>query len=516
MKRKGLWRQVSIAMSALTAMGVVLSGCGQTGTGTETSSSVSSGQDTTAEANTTETSTLDTSKMPVVTMVLPNSGKTDNLADVEAEINKILAKEVGAQIKITFLGYGSYRQQINMSLTNPGESDIVEISGPSTYAANGELLDLTPYWENADQRLKDMFKEEYIDANKIDGKLYAIPANINFSNETLVHVNRKMYDELGYEVDDEKIWTLDEIHDLVAAAKKKWPDVYGIVPQGGALLVNDLNYDTLGDPYNIGVVEDHGKTGKVISVTDCQEFIDFSKTMRQWYQEGLIMQDVLSNTEGWSALVPTGTAFADFDAGAYPNGGTTDDSLYYNLTVYPNWSAANCAVRIDFAIAANTADPQAAFNVLQECYLNEDICNLLSYGIEGVNYIVNNEGKADFPEGVTLESDSYTTGFVSPWVVPNMMGALLPYSSPDGYNDKIKEYDSKADISGCMGVVFDSTKCPDEYSACINVYNKYFCAIFSGAVDTDENLALFKKELKDAGEDVVIAEKQAEIDAAKK
>ena len=96
------------------------------------------------------------------------------------------------------------------------------------------------------------------------------------------------------------------------------------------------------------------------------------------------------------------------------------------------------------------------------------------------------------------------------------MGALLPYSSPDGYYDKIKEYDSKADISGCMGVVFDSTKCPDEYSACINVYNKYFCAIFSGAVDTDENLALFKKELKDAGEDVVIAEKQAEIDAAKK
>ena len=130
-------------------------------------------------------------------MVLPNSGKTDNLADVEAEINKILAKEVGAQIKITFLGYGSYSQQINMSLTNPGESDIVEISGPSTYAANGELLDLTPYWENADQRLKDMFKEEYIDANKINGKLYAIPANINFSNEILVHVNRKMYDELG-------------------------------------------------------------------------------------------------------------------------------------------------------------------------------------------------------------------------------------------------------------------------------------------------------------------------------
>ena len=26
-----------------------------------------------------------------------------------------------------------------------------------------------------------------------------------------------------------------------------------------------------------------------------------------------------------------------------------------------------------------------------------------------------------------------------------MMGALLPYSSPDGYYDKIKEYDSKAD-----------------------------------------------------------------------
>lgn len=135
MKKKGLQKQLSFAIAALTATGVVLSGCGEAGSSSSVSSSSNGdSQSTTTKAGTSETDSadVDTSNMPVVTMVLPNSGKSDNLSDVEAEINKILAKEVGAQIKITFLGYGSYNQQINMSLTNPGESDIVEISGPST------------------------------------------------------------------------------------------------------------------------------------------------------------------------------------------------------------------------------------------------------------------------------------------------------------------------------------------------------------------------------------------------
>ena len=312
--------------------------------------------------------------------------------------------------------------------------------------------------------------------------------------------------------DDSKIWTLDEIHDLVRQAVTAIPNVYGIVPQAGAGLVNQLNWDSLGDPYNMGVIEDHGTTGKVISITDCKEYIDFSKTMRSWYQEGLIMQDCMSNTEAWSALVPTGKAFCCFDAGAYPDGITTKDSKYYNLTIYPNWSAANCAVRLDYAIAGNTKYPELAFKVLDELYNNQDICNLLNYGIEGVNYVLNENGKADFPEGCYIGDRYLYHRFCKRMVLPNMTNAYLPYSSVDNFYDILHTYDANSIKSGALGCVFDSTNVTNEYSACTNVYNKYYSAILSGAMDTDSTLATFKDELKTAGEATVIAEKQKQLD----
>jgi putative aldouronate transport system substrate-binding protein len=233
--------------------------------------------------------------------------------------------------------------------------------------------------------------------------------------------------------------------------------------------------------------------------------------MRQWYKEGLIMQDCMSNTEAWSSLVPNGKAFCDFDAGAYPNGTTTDKSLYYNLTISPNWSAANCAVRLDYAIAGNTKYPDKAFAVLKELYNNVDICNLLMYGIKGKNYVLNSKGKADFPKGITLDNDTYSTGFVNGWVLPNMTNAYLAYASVDKFYDILHKYDKNAIKSGALGCVFDNTNVTNEYTACTNVFNKYYYAIMSGSMDTDSTLATFKKELKAAGEDTVIAEKQAQL-----
>lgn len=454
------------------------------------------------------------SSLPVIHIVMPTSAKHDNSNEVVAKINEILSKKVGANIDITWLGWGSYANQVNLMLTGEGEADIVLLGGMpiASLVNNGELLDLTKYYNKSSQSFLKWLEKSYIDSCRIDGKLYAMPSVINFSNEILVHVNKALADGMKLNLKDEKkIWTLNEIHDLVAKAVKKYHNIYGVVPQSGSQFLAQMNWDSLGDSNNIGVIENHGTTGKVVSIADCKEYIAFSKTMRKWYKEGLIMQDCMSNTEAWSSLVPNGKAFCDFDAGAYPNGTMTDKSLYYNLTLYPNWSAANCAVRLDYAIAGNTKNPDKAFEVLKELYNNTEVCNLLMYGIKGTNYVLNSKGKADFPSGVTLQSDSYSTGFVNGWVLPNMTNAYLSYATVDKFYDILHKYDSSAIKSGALGCVFDSTKVTNEYTACTNVVNKYYYAIMSGSMDTDSTLATFKKELKAAGEAAVIAEKQAQL-----
>lgn len=509
MKTKLKKLMVLLIVAAMTAS--MLTACGKKETAGNKGESGSTGGNTaTIEKET------DVSKMPVVKFVAPSGGLYDNQAKVQAAINEILAERYGIQCELHFESFGSYSQQIKLMLTTPGEVDVFSISGgPATYVNSGMVYDITDLWANkASDEFKALLPEAYVKSNEVDGRLYALPSNINFSNEILVHANKAMVDQMGIEIDDEKIWTLDEIHDLVVKAKETFPDAYGIAPQStGGNLVAQLNWESLGDAYNIGVVPDRGASRKVVSITECEEFIEFSKTMHEWYKEGLIMQDILSTTESWATLVPSGRAFCCFDAGAYPNGFTTEDSAFYNLTLYTNWSAANCAVRLGYGIAGNTANPEASFTLLQAFYMDEDICNLLLWGIEGENYVVNEEGKADFPEGVTLENDTWTVGFVAGWALPNMMNGMLPYSSLDGHNDAIKAYDAEAEISGCMGVVFDSTSVADQYTACINAYNKYYNAILSGAMETESTLAQFKAELEASGEADVIAAKQAQIDA---
>lgn len=52
----------------------------------------------------------------------------------------------------------------------------------------------------------------------------------------------------------------------------------------------------------------------------------------------------------------------------------------------------------------------------------------------------------------------------------------------------------------------------NEITACQNVVTKYQTGLESGILDPDETLAQMNRELKDAGLDTIIAEKQKQLD----
>ena len=462
----------------------------------------------------------DAGDVPVVTLVMPNAGGNDeNLPKVIDAMNEILVKEVGAKIDIKMFSFGEYSQRLTTMLTEAGSVDIFYVGGgPSTYVDKDQLYDITDLFEASDDSFKNLFKEAYVEANKVDGRLYSLTSLINFSNEFLCRCNRELYESLGYEIDDNKIWTVDEIFDLCRACKEKYPDVYPIVPQSTNVTVACINWDSLGDSYHIGTVADFGTTGQVVSITEVPEFIEFARKMHSAYEEGLMMKDYLSNTESWSTMCANGKALLAFDAGAAPNGLVTDDTTVISLTIVPNWSASNCAVRLGYGINSTSKNPEKAFEVLKQLYYNEDVLNLLTWGIEGENYQlkdINGTGvmHAVDPDGIAQENNTYTLGYVAKWITPNMFDSYLGASQTDNWKEAYSEYEQGAVISGCMGCVFDSTKVSDAYSACINVYQKYYAAIIGGAWDVDEYLEEFASELKAAGEDEVIAEKQAQLDA---
>lgn len=453
---------------------------------------------------------------PVVKIAIPTNGNYENVDKVEEAIDERL-KEAGvnAKLDITYLNWGNYEQQVNLMLTNPDEVDLVYTYGTlQSRVSSGMVLDLTDYWEKAGEGIKEYIPEWVIEGSKMGGKLYIIPCNVERSHEATFVANKQLCQELGIELDEDKIYTLDEVHDMLEEAHEAYPEVTTLVPQSANALIPAWDWENMGESNNIGVIEDYGTTDEVISITECESFLELANTMREWYQEGLIMQDINSNTESMQSAVETGAAFGEFTDGFEPKGQSDEEGFTrYMFTVVPNWVNSSAGVRMGYCINAQSQHPDESFQVLEQLYSNQDIQALLGYGIEGENYIIQDDGRANFPEGVTMETDTYTTVFANWPVVPNADCGFVPYYFQTDRFDLMKEYDKNAvEISHALGCSFDSSAVVDQYAACVNVVSKYYNAILSGSVDVETTLEKFKEELKAAGEEEVIAEKQRQLD----
>ena len=87
------------------------------------------------------------------------------------------------------------------------------------------------------------------------------------------------------------------------------------------------------------------------------------------------------------------------------------------------------------------------------------------------------------------------------------------YGSAPEVWEELDAFNRNAVISPAAGWSFNSEDVADEVAACTNVCAKYYKGLMCGALDPEEALDQFNKELHDAGIDLIIAEKQAQLDS---
>ena len=76
-----------------------------------------------------------------------------------------------------------------------------------------------------------------------------------------------------------------------------------------------------------------------------------------------------------------------------------------------------------------------------------------------------------------------------------------------------EEFNNNAKLSKAFGFVWDNSDVLNEITACNNVTAKYKNALDCGSLNPEEAVPKMVQELKDAGIDTIIAEKQAQLDA---
>jgi len=498
-------RIISIALSLLT-IAIIATGC------------VNSNNANTGNNGSSENSgdTSEKGEAPTINVCLPTLGNVTDVAKVEDAINAITEDKYNLKIKLTYVEFGNWTQQMNMLLTG-NEADIFLAYGTPlvSYVKNGQLLVLDDYYENASSEFKEatekFLTEDVLKCTTIDGKLYSITNYRNQGDGITLNIDEDIAAEFGMKA-GQKV-SLEEIGDFFEKAHAKYPEKYAIVPQAPGMMTNaGWSWDSLADIKYLGVLASDDST-EVISLLDNPDFLELISHTRMWYEKGYMMADCLNTTEFSTAMLAQGKAISHFDNGPiYENEELCTKNGFIQVIAVDGFAQTSAVSGLTYAINSNTKNPDASWKMFEVIFSDLEVATLLGCGIENEHYFYNEDGLIAYPEGVDRSTSGYGT-LNQNWLYPNM--SLAPIWEDRGAKTDIflDEFNANMKRNKTFGFSFDSSEVVDEYSACSNVMDKYYTALMMGAIDPDEVLDTFRQELEDAGLEKVMEAKRTQLNA---
>ena len=435
------------------------------------------------------------------------------VAEVQDKINEYMGEKYGIQVDLEYVEIGNFEQAINLAMTTDEVDVTCYFTGDgqlSTYVSNGQLLDITDYFENASDDLKNTFTDAEITASSMYGRMSGLVRKYQYGGHETAVLNKDICDEMG--IDAKSITTMDELEEVLYQVHEKYSDIYTIVPQSMAEMT--WAWTAICDK-GIGLTNyayaDWGTT-ELKSLFETQGFADFCKYTNKWYNDGLVMPDALSNTMEGSSMVTAGSAFCTL------HNGDVDplDALYPNTVetsvIAPARAISTDIGNLQYGISANSAHPEEAFTLLGAMYTDPEFATLLAYGIEGEHYVLNDKDRAEYPEGMTAETEPYG-GFSATATYADFL--ILPVKETALYEDAkqtVEDWDAGVEVSPAFGFFYDTSDKADFLTAYSNLEDKYENALMTGSVALDDVLPQIKSELESIGFYDVLAETQTALD----
>lgn len=247
--------------------------------------------------------------------------------------------------------------------------------------------------------------------------------------------------------------------------------------------------------------------GKVVNIYDTEEYRKNTKIFRDWYLNGYTYEYMgLQNISAYQ-LVESGTLFAYVCA--YKPGIEYEASSNCKVpmvvakikepVVTDSTLTMNC-----WGISADCRYPEKAMELLNLFYTNSDLMNLISYGIEGMHYEVQEDGTINWPEGINKDTVGYYND--AAWIVPNQFLTHIWEGEDADLWEQLDAYNRSAVQSQTLGFVFDASKVKAENDAVNAIADKYDYGLGTGQLDPEIYLDRMLEEMEEAGLKLVYQE----------
>lgn len=442
--------------------------------------------------------------------------RLDHLDAVMEEVNRIAGEEIGVEVELkvspaldSFTDYPlwiSQGDQIDLMILN--YQDITGYIKAHMILPMDSLL--ADYGDGIEQIIEE--GENLSQGAVFDGKTYGV-TNITERSGSGggIWFSEDLLKEMGISVKEETIYSLDEIDEILAEIKEKYPDSYPLGQITSGATSTSYNYYCddesswgISGGFSTGIVKD----GKICDFYETEEYKQFLQRLHEWYEKGYIFPDAAFTDESQRELYQSGIILSKpFTSMPGMAGDLGDDVVCLRTTQIRKGERGE---KSGFWVIPETSkNPAAAMKFLNLMLTDTRIGNLLKWGIEGVDYVKKDDGSIRYPDGM----DSTTTGYNNPMALYGDYSKIYQMQTEEERREaeKYKQLIVPSQ-SEYPDFVYDKTAVADKTVRVQEVVKKYIPVLESGSVDLDIYYPEFIDALNQAGMQEIIADKQEQFE----
>lgn len=484
----------ALLLAVVLVLGL-FAGCAQSGT---------NGSSNAGSNNGGSNAGSDSGEIPTLTWYMVGGGMPSNIDSWTEKVNAYLEEKIGAHLDIQCVSWGDWgNRRTNVVSTNePYDLMFTDMGSFVSDVKMGAFADISDLISEV-PGLTDLIPEAYLDACRIDGKLYGIPAYKDSSMTNFFVWTKEYVDEYfpGYA----DAHTLADCTEGLKAMKEGKGEPPVLLNQDGISCITGNKYDSMGlGSIGLGVSYHSGSTD-VVAVYEQEDVLADLRIVHSWMQDGLINSDAavkgeatgmcgMGIAQGW----PSAAAGWGDGRGAEVVVSQYEDTVVSNDTVQGSMTC----------IAASSKHKLEALKLLELVNTDYKLRDMLAYGEEGVNFeYVEENGE----RRVNKLNNDWTLAAYTQGTFFDM--TLTAGATSNYYVDEVKVQNDNAIASPAMGFVCNTDSIADEIAACKAVFEEYKSLINTGTADPDEVCPEMMAKMRAAGFDKIQAEVQAQFDA---
>ncbi len=445
----------------------------------------------------------------------PTNGRTEEVID---KLNKILLKKVNAKLDVYYVGWNDYLNNYNKTLSE-GEVDI------DLVATSTDWLDA---WPNAVKGNFYPLTEEMLRRNCLmtysnigrgqwekcsyDGNIYFIPENeySQWTNHGFIY-RGDIADEMG----NGNIGSWGDLTAYFQYVLLNYPEITPWDADGKNTIIT-LGYLMSETPYlPIYEVSTYGlwgaysmDTDKIVSpYYEGDDLITFAKLMKKWDYMGVWRNDLSAAGDNESEFYQGITSVVQHHTQYYysevrPTMELNKPDTEARFFWFGKESANLMRTSINhgaMAVYAGSKNPERALMVYDLIRNDEECYRLMRYGIEGVQYKISKDGMLEKPSGYNYDRDSIVLNYW--WGRRDELEVPDSEFSWGDYYELVDSYEHVAVDYPWDGIPFASADFGEDLQKVLEVCDKYIPEITYAeyTCTPEEEVAVFRKELKNAG-----------------